>query len=113
MVQKRENITIAYIGGGSRNWAWTLMTDLALEESLSGCIRLYDINKEAAKINETIGNHLSERKEATGKWRYLAVDSLQEALTGADFVIVSILPGTFEEMRVTCICRKNTVSTSL
>lgn len=100
MVQKRENITIAYIGGGSRNWAWTLMTDLALEESLSGCIRLYDINKEAAKINETIGNHLSERKEATGKWRYLAVDSLQEALTGADFVIVSILPGTFEEMRV-------------
>lgn len=99
MNEKRENITIAYIGGGSRNWAWTLMTDLALEESMSGCIRLYDINREAAKINETIGNHLTARPEAVGEWNYRAVDTLQEALTGADFVIVSILPGTFEEMR--------------
>ncbi|MBQ8878838.1 MAG: alpha-glucosidase/alpha-galactosidase, partial [Lachnospiraceae bacterium] len=98
-MQRRDDVTIAYIGGGSRNWAWTLMTDLALEESLSGCIRLFDINKEAAKINETIGNHLSQRDDATGKWEYQAVDSLKEALCGADFVIVSILPGTFEEMR--------------
>lgn len=99
MGEKRENVTIAYIGGGSRNWAWTLMTDLALEESMSGCIRLYDINREAAKINETIGNHLTARPEAIGEWNYRAVDTLQDALTGADFVIVSILPGTFEEMR--------------
>ncbi|MBQ9927286.1 MAG: alpha-glucosidase/alpha-galactosidase [Lachnospiraceae bacterium] len=99
MSEKRENVTIAYIGGGSRNWAWTLMTDLALEESMSGCIRLYDINREAAKINETIGNHLTARPEAVGEWNYRAVDTLQDALTGADFVIVSILPGTFEEMR--------------
>lgn len=99
MSEKRENVTIAYIGGGSRNWAWTLMTDLALEESMSGCIRLYDINREAAKINETIGNHLTARPEAIGEWNYRAVDTLQDALTGADFVIVSILPGTFEEMR--------------
>ena len=99
MGEKRENVTIAYIGGGSRNWAWTLMTDLALEESMSGCIRLYDINREAAKINETIGNHLTARPEAVGEWNYRAVDTLQDALTGADFVIVSILPGTFEEMR--------------
>lgn len=99
MGEKRENVTIAYIGGGSRNWAWTLMTDLALEESVSGCIRLYDINREAAKINETIGNHLTARPETVGEWNYRAVDTLQDALTGADFVIVSILPGTFEEMR--------------
>lgn len=99
MGEKRENVTIAYIGGGSRNWAWTLMTDLALDESMSGCIRLYDINREAAKINETIGNHLTARPEAIGEWNYRAVDTLQDALTGADFVIVSILPGTFEEMR--------------
>lgn len=99
MSEKRENVTIAYIGGGSRNWAWTLMTDLALEEFMSGCIRLYDINREAAKINETIGNHLTARPEAVGEWNYRAVDTLQDALTGADFVIVSILPGTFEEMR--------------
>lgn len=96
---KRDNVIIAYIGGGSRNWAWTLMTDLALEEQLAGRIRLYDIDREAAGINEAIGNHLTARGEAVGKWSYQAVDSLKEVLEGADFVIVSILPGTFEEMR--------------
>ena len=28
-----ENIKIAYIGGGSRGWAWNLMSDLALEQA--------------------------------------------------------------------------------
>mgnify|MGYP000576897721 CR=1 FL=1 len=39
----------AYIGGGSRGWAWTFMTDLALEPNMSGTIRLYDLNENAAK----------------------------------------------------------------
>ena len=26
---KVSDVTIAYIGGGSRGWAWTLMSDLA------------------------------------------------------------------------------------
>ena len=34
------DLVIAYIGGGSRGWAWTLMSDLALEESLGGIVRL-------------------------------------------------------------------------
>lgn len=95
-----SDITIAYIGGGSRGWAWTFMTDLALEESLSGTIKLFDINKEAAKVNEQIGNHVSERKETVGKWKYRAADTLSEALYGADFVVISILPKTFDEMEV-------------
>ena len=28
---KMSDVQIAYIGGGSRGWAWTFMTDLALE----------------------------------------------------------------------------------
>ena len=44
---KMSEIQIAYIGGGSRGWAWTFMTDLALEPSMSGDIRLYDIDKKA------------------------------------------------------------------
>lgn len=47
---KVSDIKIAYIGGGSRGWAWTFMTDLALEEQLSGTINLYDIDFKAAKI---------------------------------------------------------------
>ena len=93
-----RELEIAYIGGGSRGWAWTFMTDLALEPALSGNIRLYDIDREAAKQNELIGNMVGERQEAVGKWRYTVADSLGEVLEGCDFVVISILPGTFDEM---------------
>ena len=43
--KKVKDVQIAYIGGGSRGWAWTFMTDLALEPDMSGTIRLYDIAK--------------------------------------------------------------------
>lgn len=97
---KVNDVTIAYIGGGSRGWAWTFMTDLALEESMSGTIRLYDIDKQAAKNNEIIGNKVSARPDAVGKWNYVVSDTIGEALTGADFVVISIMPKTFDEMEV-------------
>jgi alpha-galactosidase len=74
------------------------MADLALEEQMSGEVRLYDIDMEAARINETIGNRVSHYEKAKSRWRYKAVFTLEEALTGADFVIISIQPGTFREM---------------
>ena len=46
---KASGLKIAYVGGGSRAWAWTFMTDLAMDASLSGTIRLYDIDAEAAR----------------------------------------------------------------
>ncbi|MBQ8894640.1 MAG: alpha-glucosidase/alpha-galactosidase [Clostridia bacterium] len=85
-------IKIAYIGGGSRGWAWGLMSDLAGAKDLSGSVYLYDIDFEAAKANEIIGNQYSPN------WQYKAVETAGEALTGADFVVISILPGTFDEM---------------
>ena len=91
-------IKIAYLGGGSRGWARTLMSDLALEEQLGGVVYLYDIDRQAAGDNESIGNSLARRDETKGKWTYKAVASLGEALDGADFVIISILPGTLAEM---------------
>lgn len=97
---KVKDIRIAYIGGGSRGWAWKLMTDLAKETVLEGTVCLYDIDKEAAKANEIIGNRLMNREDVSGKWNYITADSLEEALTGADFVVISILPKTFDEMEV-------------
>jgi len=94
----KNNLTITYIGGGSRGWAWTLMKDLALDGEISGTVRLYDIDFKAAEANEKIGNRISSRDDAPGKWLYKAVGTLKEALTGADFVLISILPGTFDEM---------------
>ncbi len=93
-----RDIQIAYIGGGSRGWAWTFMTDLAMEESIGGTIRLYDIDRGAAEKNEVIGNRLMSRPEAKGDWKFETKGSLKDALTGADFVVISILPGTFDEM---------------
>jgi len=94
----KKNIQIAYIGGGSRLWARSLMNDLALETSFQGTIKLYDIDYEAAKRNEIIGNMLMAKDEALGDFTFKAVKTLKEALTDADFVLISILPGTFKEM---------------
>lgn len=58
---RAENVKIAYIGGGSRGWAWGLMSDLA-------------------------------------KWTYQCYPTLEETLKDVDFVVISILPGTFDEM---------------
>jgi len=88
---KVKDINIAYIGGGSRGWAWGLMSDLAMDGQLSGTVKLYDIDLNAALDNETIGNRLSERNDVKGIWKYQAVKSLKEALEGADFVVISIL----------------------
>ena len=95
---KAYDLKIAYIGGGSRGWAWGLMSDLASAEDISGSVYLYDIDYEAAKANEIIGNRFGECKDAKTKWAYKAVETPKEALTGADFVVISILPGTFDEM---------------
>lgn len=96
---KVADLKIAFIGGGSRGWAWTFMTDLAQEPNLSGTISLYDIDGEAARNNEVIGNQISQREEACGKWKYETSSDLAAALTGADFAVISILPGTFDEMQ--------------
>ncbi|MBR2717041.1 MAG: alpha-glucosidase/alpha-galactosidase [Oscillospiraceae bacterium] len=87
-----EELTITYIGGGSRSWAWTLMSDLARAKDLSGTVRLYDIDPQAAFKNQVIGNSIPHN------FRYEACEDLAEALKGADFVVISILPGTFDEM---------------
>jgi alpha-galactosidase len=99
IIMNKDKIKICYIGGGSRNWAWVLMQDLAFEKGLGGNIELFDIKYEDAQTNEVIGNKLME-KHNPGGWKFHANPSLQEALGESDIVIISILPGDFEEMAV-------------
>ena len=94
-----QDLKIAYIGGGSRGWAWGFMKDLANDEQMCGLVSLYDIDLDAAQRNCVIGNKISAHPDAKSRWKYEVSRTLQEALTGADFVVISILPGTFEEMR--------------
>ncbi len=90
---------IAYIGGGSRQWARNLMMDLALCPDLNGEVDLYDIDYEAAKLNETLGNLIQNKPGVVSRWKYRVVGTLEEALSGADFVVVSIQPAELEVMR--------------
>lgn len=95
---RAEGVKIAYIGGGSRGWAWNLMSDLVNCDDMSGDVYLYDIDFEAAQHNEIIGNLYNNCEGAKSVWRYHAAKTPAESLTGADFVVISILPGTFDEM---------------
>jgi len=96
--KKIENLHIAYIGGGSMGWAWGLMSDLASEPRLAGEVRLYDIDFPAAKRNEQIGNRYKSHPDCKGFWSYIACGDIAQALEGADFVVLSILPGDFDAM---------------
>ena len=95
---KVEELKIAYIGGGSQGWAWGLMSDLAQADDISGDVYLYDIDYPAAKKNEAIGALANYAEGCKSHWNYKAVKTIGEALRGADFVVISILPGTLKEM---------------
>lgn len=94
-----KTIKIAYLGGGSKLWARSFMQDLALAQGIRGEVSLYDIDREAALRNQVIARRIHEKKEATAQFTYTVAESLEESLTGADFVLISILPGTFAQMR--------------
>lgn len=93
-----KQIKIAYIGGGSKNWARVFMNDLAVSTGLSGEIALYDIDVMSAKRNAKIGEYINKSPLANSKFDYKVYENIDEALENATFVIISILPGTFDEM---------------
>jgi alpha-galactosidase len=93
-----KELKIAYIGGGSRDWARKLMFDLAGCPELAGRVALYDIDPEAARLNEELGTWLQDQPGVVSRWQYKAVPTLAEALHDADFVILSIQPGPLEIM---------------
>jgi alpha-galactosidase len=93
-----SELKIAYLGGGSREWARKLMIDLALCPELGGRVALYDIDQAAAALNEQLGNWLQDQPGVVSRWRYEVAPALEGAVRGADFVVISIQPGTLEVM---------------
>lgn len=90
-------VRIAFIGGGSLNWAMGLMADLAQDRRLAAEVRLYDLDHAAAQRNAAIGARFAAVSTGAPA-RYSTAASLAEALDGADVVVISILPGRFEDM---------------
>lgn len=97
-VMTMKALKIAYLGGGSRGWARKLMMDLALCPDLNGEIALYDIDSASATLNASLGNWMQTLPGAVSNWRYHVAATLNEALGGADFVIISIQPGSLQMM---------------
>jgi len=95
-----KKVTIAYIGGGSKNWAQKYFSDLLLQDKLGGVIRLYDIDNEAAKLNEKYyAKMVAENKDIVqSEWECMVEPNIDKALTGADIVLISILPYSLHHM---------------
>lgn len=93
---QNAEIALAYVGGGSLNWTRVLMADLVHDATIAGEVRLFDLDAAAAQRNADLGNSYSEAHGV--KLRYVVAESLQAALAGADVVVISILPGSFDDM---------------
>ena len=88
---------ICFIGGGSKLWAITLMKDLSVARDLEGTIRLYDIHQANAETNVKLGNRIfGHASPGKPSFRITAEQRVENALEGADFVILSLEPGPIE-----------------
>lgn len=92
--------TICYIGGGSKAWAKKFMGDLLQQKDVDGELRLYDIDQEAAEKNKKYFEKLIDNNRVNSRWECQVYTDIDLSLKGADFVVISILPGTFDEMEI-------------
>lgn len=93
---KPISVKIAYIGGGSRYWAYELMSDLALCPHITGHLALYDIDQKAADTNVKVAGDIFSRADSKTSFAVTAPKTPAAALKGADFVVCSIEPGPTE-----------------
>ncbi|MGN0316048.1 MAG: hypothetical protein ACI4EG_14825 [Fusicatenibacter sp.] len=88
-------VKTSIIGGASITWMPTFINDLSnCESMLGGEICLYDIDQEHLEIIHQFAEKLMNEKKKD--IRLKLVDTLEEALTGADFVVCTVLIGTHE-----------------
>jgi alpha-galactosidase/6-phospho-beta-glucosidase family protein len=90
---------VTIIGGGSYQWTPELLGDLFSTPSLAGVhLVLEDIDPEPLAKMEPLANMVSDALGA--KATVTTTTDQQKALTGADFVIVTISTGGFDSMAV-------------
>ena len=94
----RQPPRICFIGGGSYQWAPTLVRDILMHPELDGCqITLEDIDPEPLAVMLPLARKMAEAAGREVKLR--ATTDLAEALDGADYVVLSITTGGLEAMR--------------
>jgi len=91
-VEGRGGPRIAFVGGGSYQWGPKIIQDVALNEELrGGTLVLHDINGEALEDMYQWGTRALDVARADLKLE--KAQRLEEALRGADFVVLSISTG--------------------
>lgn len=89
---------IVLIGGGSYNWTPGLVRDMILREELAGSeLWLVDINPQALSDQEKYCKALLEHTKSD--FTLHTTGSRDEALPGADFVVITISTGGLDAMR--------------
>ena len=90
--------TITIIGGGSLHWMPPILTDLALTPALHGSrIVLHDIDPAALELICRLAPRIFQGAQA--EFELESTTDLRSALTGADYVVVTIGIGGLEAMR--------------
>ena len=87
---------LAIVGGGSYAWGPPLLTDLALGTHLAGEVVLHDLDLVAGERLAQLGALLTAQTTSPLAVRF--TPSLEEALDGADFVVLSITTGGLAAM---------------
>ncbi len=97
----KNNIVITYIGGGSKDWAHKYFSDLLTQDAIEGELRLYDIDGKAAIRNMRYFEKLKRDNQSKIKsnWNCKVMSNIDSALKGAEFVIISILPYSLQNMK--------------
>jgi alpha-galactosidase len=89
---------IAFIGGGSVQWTPTLVTDMALTETLAGAtLVLHDIDADALELLTRASQRIVE--QVNGNLHIAATTDRTEALRDADFVILCVAIGGLPAVR--------------
>ena len=97
-VGRAHRTRICIVGGGSYNWAPTLLKDIAAKKDvLSGTIVLHDIDPVALDDLARLGRKIMAA--AGADFSVEATTDLRSALSGAEFVVVTITTGGLEAMR--------------
>lgn len=90
---------ITIIGGGSLLWTPKIVTDILIDKDLDGSeIVLMDIDPEALGLMHRYCKKIKELVKSRTK--IVTSENMDEALTGSDFVIVTISTGGLEAMRI-------------
>lgn len=89
-------VKITLIGGGSYGWTPCIVKDLCLQEDLEGEIVLEDIDPEPLTLTGPLSKKISEL--TGGRFTVRTTTDQTDALTGADFVILTISTGKLKTM---------------